>query len=84
MVFDKGNVRCTLNASYKDIGVWGYFANNLAVLQKTVTKEQTSIGSLYAKLVFILDEKEERRFESEYGIYSLFYPLGKTHDVNKY
>lgn len=84
MNFEKGKVISTVNAEESEIGVYGYFANDLESLQRAVESGRTNLRTLYAKLMFCLDSKYERRLGCKYGIFSLFYPLDKNLNELRY
>ena len=88
-MFDINNVKCTLNAEEAEVGCYGYFSNSLKELKRTLIEGKTNLRTLYSKLDYVLDEIYERRFLSECGSFSLFYPLEKEEkkwkkDITKY
>ena len=82
-MFDINNVRCTLNAEEAEVGCYGYFSNSLKELKRTLIEGKINLRTLYSKLDCVLDEVYERRFLSECGSFSLFYPLEKEEKLRR-
>lgn len=75
MTFDPQNVRTTITANKADIGKYGYFSNNLASLERAITKSKTNMQTIYDRLNTIEDSKWERRFTCSVATFALFYPI---------
>lgn len=86
MQFDISKVKTTISISLNTVeeGAFGYFSNNLEYLKKAVEKERSNLNTVYCKLEYCLDEKYERRFGTEVGHFSLFYPLDKELNELRY
>lgn len=83
-MFDIKNVRHLMNTKRCKTGMYGYFGNNLDSLKNAVEKKKTNFNVIYARLDFILDEKYERRYGTQYGTFSLFYPLDTKINKERY
>ena len=84
MEFKKENVRTALDAESCKIFEWGYFANDLASLKGTIETLKPNMRTVYDRLDGVCEERFERRFCCSCGTFSLFYPLDKVENKERY
>lgn len=84
MDFVKENVISIINIETSEIGLYGYFSNDLESLQRAVENERANLKTVYARLSYRLDSKYERRLGCKYGNFSLFYPTDNYSNTSSY
>ena len=84
MDFVKENVISTINIETSEIGLYGYFSNDLESLQRAVENERANLKTIYARLSYCLESEYERRLGCKYGNFALFYPMDKELNEMRY
>lgn len=84
MTYTKELVFSCINAEDAPVKKYGYFSNSLADLKFAVENERIGLRSIYASLEKVLGEDKEKRFETRYGYFSLFYPIDDYPDKERY
>lgn len=84
MEFDKSRVYTALNADEVKVGSKGIFANTVYELQKFVAEEKTITGAHIKKLVSIMPDDFQARFNGSSMslpiVYSLFYLVEESEE----
>ena len=84
MTFELNHTRSGVTVDEEEVGMYGYFSNDVQSLRDCVDRERTSLRVIYDCLTGVLGENYERRFLNHYGTFSYFYPVDKVCNENRY
>ena len=83
-MFDSDKILTAVTAEKAEVFTFGYFANDVASLRQSVQSKKQNFKTVYAMLNSVLEDKYEKRFSCPYGTFSLFYPTGRTEEIELY
>lgn len=86
MEFDISKVKTSVDIELGNVALnsYGYFSNDIESIRRAVTQDRINLKVIYTKLNNFLESKYERRFDTYYGNFALFYQTDDKFNETRY